>query len=116
MNLSAIVFEVALSILARKPLAHFSNHKTGSYRLRCVADRKSNPPRSIFRRHRAESFCLVRVDRVTSAVTLFHLAGLNVSKENEISYVEVDYRDTSVEVHYYHKGGRNMVDYKRISD
>ena len=32
-----------------------------------------------------------------------------MSKENEISYVEVDDRDTSVEVHYYHKGGRKNV-------
>ena len=96
--------------------AHFSNGKTGSYRLRCVADRKSNPPRSIFHRHRAETFCLVRIDRVTCTVTLFHLVGLNVSKENEISYVEVDDRDTRIEVHYYHKGGGKMLDYKRISD
>ena len=35
-----------------------------------------------------------------------------MSKENEVSYVEVDDRDTSIEVHYYHKGGRKMLDYR----
>ena len=55
--------------------------------------------------HRAESFCWVRIDGVRSTVTLFHLAGLNLSKQHEISYVEVDDRDTGGELHYYRKRG-----------
>ena len=31
--------------------------------------------------------------------------GLNPPKQHEISYVEVDDRDTGVEMHYYHKRG-----------
>ena len=55
--------------------------------------------------HRAERFCWVRIDGVRSTVTLFHLAGLNLSKQHEISYVEVNDRDTGVELHYYRKRG-----------
>ena len=55
--------------------------------------------------HMAERFCWVRIDGVKSTVTLLYLAGLNLSKQHEISYVEVDDRDTGVELHYYRKRG-----------
>ena len=55
--------------------------------------------------HRAERFCWVRIDGVRSTVTFFHLAGLNLSKQHEISYVEVDDRDNGVELHNYRKRG-----------
>ena len=55
--------------------------------------------------HRAERFCWVRIDGVRSTVTLFHLAGFNLLKQHELSYVEVDGRDTGVELHYYCKRG-----------
>ena len=43
--------------------------------------------------HRAERFCWVRIDGVRSTVTIFHLAGFNVLKQHELSYVEVDGRE-----------------------
>lgn len=55
--------------------------------------------------HRAERFCWVRIDGGRSTVILFHLAGFNLLKQHELSYVEVDGRDTSVELHYYCKRG-----------
>ena len=55
--------------------------------------------------HRAERFCWVRIDGVRSTVTFFHLAGLNRSKQHEISYVEVDDRDNGFELHNYRKRG-----------
>ena len=59
--------------------------------------------------HRAERFCWVRIDEVRSIVTLFHRAGLNLSKQHEISYVQVDERDTGVELHYYRKRGPKII-------
>lgn len=43
--------------------------------------------------HRAERFCWVRIDGVRSTVTLFHLAGFNLLKQHELSYVEVGGRE-----------------------
>ena len=43
--------------------------------------------------HRAERFYRVRIDGVRSTVKLFHLAGFNLLKQHEISYVEVDCRE-----------------------